>query len=380
MSNATAEQIRNWWSQFVAQAPRMCRLFKQQEEWDLPQWMETNLQSIEPALMWEFGPAVECDGNRLVITPESRKDLRPLVREILKHAPKLPGWEFYEHRLPESFEQAEFTVRGRTGGEIDDVWFQADLGDFNRINLVFVCDRYQYDDADALGQMFVAAETLLGEETLDRWIGAIEVARVADDDLGPLNPLRDLSAVVEARIAVVRESLPPGPLCEIDLENGPWSLLELKPEEASDYPGQSDLFVAVTRFPELIQNATSDISFDSMRYSRCGERFCYLKIDGSQGLEETTFEDRGEIEEALNEQLRPTELGCVIGGGTGLRYSYIELALTDVDQAMVPIRKLLQAGNIPPRTWLLFHDADLQSKWLDVWEDAPAPPMPEFGG
>ncbi len=36
----------------------------------------------------------------------------------------------------------------------------------------------------------------------------------------------------------------------------------------------------------------------------------------------------------LDEVLKPDGLGCQIGGGTGRRYSYIELALTDLDRGI----------------------------------------------
>jgi Ca2+:H+ antiporter len=43
--------------------------------------------------MWEFGRAIATDGHRLVITPETVKELRPLVDELLARAPAIPGWE-----------------------------------------------------------------------------------------------------------------------------------------------------------------------------------------------------------------------------------------------------------------------------------------------
>jgi len=65
--------------------------------------------------MWEYGPAVRTKGHRLVITPESRKDFRQLVRTILDRAPDLPGWEFYPYRLAEDLEQARSAGRRPDG-------------------------------------------------------------------------------------------------------------------------------------------------------------------------------------------------------------------------------------------------------------------------
>jgi hypothetical protein len=99
-----------------------------------------------------------------------------------------------------------------------------------------------------------------------------------------------------------------------------------------------------------------------------------LKIDGSEGLDEDGFLDRSSMEDALNEVLIPARAGCVIGGGTGAQYSYIDLALTDVESAIPLICSRLRAGKIPRRTWLLFFDGALAREWIGVYGDTPAPP------
>ncbi|PWT76235.1 MAG: hypothetical protein C5B46_01450, partial [Proteobacteria bacterium] len=79
---AVVNRIESWWQAFTAKAPELDRLFMGQTEWDLVQWMHENLQAIDPHLLWEFGPGTG-EGHRLVITPELRHDLRPLVDEIV---------------------------------------------------------------------------------------------------------------------------------------------------------------------------------------------------------------------------------------------------------------------------------------------------------
>ena len=366
--------IARWWTEFTAKAPQLDALFKGVAEWDLPGWMEQTLLAIDPALMWEFGPAVNGTGHRLVITPESRFDLRPLARMILSRAPALEGWEFYEYRLPEKFELANATVQGRTGDDLSDVTFAASRGDFNRVDLLLVCDRYTVDDSASLTHALVATETLLGEERLNGWIGTIEVAPRPPADSPNLPEICDLRADVEDLIAEVQDDLPVHPWCLTEIDEG-WGGFELEPVDAEDYPEQSDLIVGISVAQEMWLNALSGVPFSSHRFSRWGEVFCYLKIDGCDGLEGCTFSDRTEIEEALNLRLRPESLGSVVGGGTGKRYIYIELALTDMTAAWDAMRELLQQGGVPRRTWLLFHDSELRSLWYGLWDETPLPPM-----
>lgn len=88
-----------------------CERTLRKARWDLPRWMDDHLHPIHPKIMWEYGPAVSGDGHRFVLTPESAHELRPLVAKILERAPSIPGWEFYDARLPEDLESMKATVR-----------------------------------------------------------------------------------------------------------------------------------------------------------------------------------------------------------------------------------------------------------------------------
>jgi hypothetical protein len=112
--------IDRWWRIFVEKTGDLHALFKRQQEWDLPEWMEQNLGAISSNIMWEFGQGL-LGGHRLVITPESRRHLRPLVAQILHCAPKIDGWEFYPYRLPENEKMAALTVDARQGADSDAV-------------------------------------------------------------------------------------------------------------------------------------------------------------------------------------------------------------------------------------------------------------------
>jgi hypothetical protein len=73
--------------------------------------------------------------------------------------------------------------------------------------------------------------------------------------------------------------------------------------------------------------------------------------------------------------LTKTQLGALVGGGTGLRYSYIDLALLDVEAAILLMREALRGGRLPKRSWFLFYDSVLAAEWVGVWDDSPLPPL-----
>jgi hypothetical protein len=266
-----------------------------------------------------------------------------------------------------------------------------------RVDLTFESAAFPSpDDRQAQLAAFVATESLLGEEVLDKWIGAISVepvrragtigrllGRAGRDRQGvPLDRLRPtVTALIEGMI----EQLSPEPLyaaapADPDRDDRQWSCFKAEPTEREDYPRWSDLFVAVTPWPDVWQAAHNAPGFLSERFSRCGERFCYLKIDGSD-VGDMTFADREAMERALDAALVPARAGCTIGGGTGRRYSYIDLALADVGPGVEAVRRVMRDGRAPRRSWLLFYDAEWVDEWVGVWPDSPPPPaVPADGG
>lgn len=46
----------------------------------------------------------------------------------------------------------------------------------------------------------------------------------------------------------------------------------------------------------------------------------------------------------------------------------------DKGRALPAIRRLLAEGNVPKRSWLLFHDCELRGEWIGIHDDAPDPP------
>jgi hypothetical protein len=377
-------QMNAWWAAFTETAVELDRVFSGRSELDLPAWMNEHLSPIDEGLMWEFGPAVRGEGHRLVITPEAKHHLRPLVSALLSRAPDIKGWEFYPYRLPETLEMASQAVEARTGGNLTGGKAQATPGAAGKVDLVFClpqCTRS--GDEEALYQAFVAAETLVGEETLDTWIGGIDVEpppkagflgrfrkqnRLADPAL--LAPLEQLRENVESLVAQHVSQLPAQP-CWRMLDDSKWSLCELNPQAADDYSGREDLILAVAARPEIIEASVRG-PFSSRRYSRFNETFCYVKLDRPEGADPLKY--REPLENAVNAKLAPATLGCVIGGGTGIRYSYIDLALTDLQRGVAAVRDALREQTVPLRTWIQFLDDELTAEWVGVHSEAPPPP------
>jgi hypothetical protein len=377
--------IDAWWRSFAERAEAIEQFLAGIASWDLAAWMRAGLDPVDRRLMWEFGPAVSGAGHRLVITPEADHWLRPLVGTLLERAPRHEGWEFYAYRLPDPPELALEAVKSRTGSDVSQAQTCAAI-EGGKVQLTFCLPECEGPlDAKARSAAFVAAEALLGEERLDQWIGEIHVAplprrgllaalrRDARLDPRDLAPLDELKPRVDALVAELVSKLPEAPSFRF-LQDCPWSSYTLEPVESEDYPDRADLLVAVTGRKDVFEAVHGGGLFNSECFSRHGETFCYLKIDGAEGLEDSRFADRAAIEDALNAALVPAQAGCVIGGGTGLRYSYVDLALVNLAAGRQAVRDVLLEGGIPRRTWLLFFDTALSREWAGVHDGAEPPP------
>jgi hypothetical protein len=340
--------------------------------------MHDYLGAIDPRLMWEYGPARSQEGHRLVITPEAERWLRPVVRSLLERAPKIAGWEFYPHRLPEDVPHTIMTVEARVGVNITGAMVAASAAPGRKVDLWFDYPQQSLNEETARGAAFVASETLMGEYVLDTWIGGISLlADSPEAKLRPL-PMDRAQATVGALVRSLGEQLPATRLADRAAQEEQVQLVQLEPgeETAGDYPARDDLVFAQVLDMELLRNAQSGLIFTSSCHSRCGELFCYVKIDAGEVPSGERVAWRSAMEDALKPALLTANIGGCIGGGTGLRYSYIDLALTDLNTAVPIIRRVLTERRAPVRTWLLFFDDELSREWIGIYASTPAPPMP----
>jgi len=367
--------IDAWWKAFAKKVDAIGALFVNEgERWDLPEFMHHTLGAVDKRLMWEFGrPLGKSPLFRLVITPEHERELMPLSQLLFSRAPKMPKVELYDGRVPERIAMVDGTVKARLGDGMPETQVVVTPGEHLMIDLSFLMKGCKGpDDEDARAKAIVAAEVLLGEKMMVDHIGAITVGKPKKSTKAI--ELRALRTTVQALAKKIDGALPSAS-CMARKAKAQWTLFKLEQAKtkAKDFPGQQDLFVAVTMIPDVWQATHATTPFRSRRFSSKHEVFVYIKIDGAKGLEGTAYEDREDIENDLAKALEP-KLGCVVGGGTGTRYSYVELALLNVPQAIPAIQKALIEGKITERAWILFHDSDLAAEWIGIYPKTPAPP------
>jgi hypothetical protein len=378
MNDSLNYRIDQWWKSFLENKDEIIANFNCKSDFNVSAFMNKSLHCIHPQLMYEYGPAISKKGYRLVITPESRKDLRPLTNKILDKAPVLPDWEFYPYRLPEDFEMAKEAVKARTGGSIDDLLVLGIINAINGIDLMFIRKgiKSETQKKQAFNDAFVGLETLAGEEILDKWIGSIDVVGQIPKGEQPIY-MKGLKFFIDEKISRITDSLPSKPYYEFS-ENTEWTGYELKPDEKDEYPSQEDLLIMTTMVPKAFQNFHSGQLFYSQKFSRFNETFIYVKIDEWHSFHEKDPQWKEKLRAKINTELCQKKVGTDIGSGTGRRYSYMDFACIDIPQSVEIIRKNLQLLGVSKRSWILFYDSDLCSEWIGIWPDSPPPPVENY--
>lgn len=170
------EAALRFWGWFAANAEKLRRLHANREFVAVAREVNKALDKVDPQLAWEIGPG-KGEPNLLTISAEGNAALRPLAEMMIRLAPHLEGWEFYSSRpsrpapsvirLPES-DQA-FDTSGWGFAPVE----QLETG---RLDLVIVDNKLAESDRErALKAVSIYLDQLLGEDTVETWIGKFRV-------------------------------------------------------------------------------------------------------------------------------------------------------------------------------------------------------------
>ena len=235
--------------------------------------------------------------------------------------------------------------------------------------------------ADETEQAEELVRLLVGEEAFERWVGSVSATpTVRGGPLTVLNtnaeeraalPIEVLSETIHAAINGLKAGLAPLPP-SVSTESDEWIAFELEPEPAPDFAAQDDLVLCSTRLPELKKSFLRGEPFFSGRFSNSGALFTYLKFELSGVRPAAWLPERARLEEAALRAVQP-EQAALVGLGLGIRYGYLDFAISDPDCVRERLLPALRAANIALRSWFLFCDSELEREFLPVHPNAPAP-------
>ena len=219
-----------------------------------------------------------------------------------------------------------------------------------------------------------AADTLLGlvlgEARFADWVGQVSVLPAprggalnvvqTRPEKGLFFPLADLATIITAAVTGIHGGLASVPLCALGGEQR-WFLFELDPDPRAENSAQSDVVLVSTFMPELLKCYLSGAPFASTRFSRHGELFAYFQYENRERDPRRALAQRRVLEDALDAALVTELAGRVIGSGMGIVYSYVNLALHRVAQALDVVHEVAaKVGVAAPKSGIRFCDTALE--------------------
>jgi hypothetical protein len=343
------------------------------------------------------------DGTQsLAIVPLGGPASWPLCRLCVERAPARYPWTFESQREALSLDATVAEVFDEFGVDFTRARARVGVTRGHLLEVVLASPDVNTHDPTARDAAERLIALLLGDRRFDSWIATVSVQaaprsrllRVVGDGECPELPLAidEVADAIDAAGGGILLGLSEQPLHAV-CERAEWTLFELddtlrvadgaEPEwrrgvagpglTLCDTPPQSDLLLAASSCPEALKCLLAEQPFSSQRFSRHGERFCYLKLRLDAANDEGRFHKRSELEDALDRALVPGRLGCVVGNGLGQDHVYIDLALTDVDRSIGIVKNRLARASVDDDAWMFFFDDEWSNEWLALNEKTRRP-------
>jgi hypothetical protein len=313
----------------------------------------------------------------------------PLAELVLAQAPTDLDCSLSLGRMAVPLELALAEVRATHEVELERASLRAGFGRGHLLELTLgVPGGVHSENEQNAAENLVRA--LLGDRVFETWVGTVHVTpaprggslRVFDPHAPrtTLN-LSELFDTVAAAVCGVLQGLPESPrtgeaMATAGGRNGTttadareeWTLLETEPLANTRGARKDDLILASTCTPELLRCYLDGSPCASRRFSRAGEYFVFVSYEDDERTMQARVARRTEIEAALSGAV--ASVGAVTGVGLGVKTTYVDLALCNLETGLPSLVSKLRDLGVPERTFIQFFDSELADEWLSIWPDS----------
>lgn len=190
------EQFWHWWT--AAGATAVARALDTGRPHEMVDEISTRVAAISPDLAWELGPG-DTSRHQLIVTPGGDPTARATARRWVLRAPEPdPTWAYRDSRQPSAHpESAALEIAGERLDVASAVAAVAVRG--AAVDLGVHHPAYaRLDEETQQVATFLLLDTVLGEATVETWVGAVTASALPPLDPVPLvkvrGVVRDLAA------------------------------------------------------------------------------------------------------------------------------------------------------------------------------------------
>ncbi len=303
-------RVQRFWEWYAQVSPRFYQVIEAGKCPTLAEEVSAKVDELIPGFAWVFGPGADGQGHSFTLSGEGNLHRQLLAIYWLAHAPSLRGWTFYAARQPGSIRGQRMEIGGRKFDPLE-FW----------VTPFVALDEKKVDEA-------------LGEYGTQQWIGQIKLNPQRLADSIPLEELPEFLRRVEAERGW--KKLPPG-------ESG----VLYRCEEPHGRFLRGDIAIGSTMHPRLINEYLEAEGEMEDPLSGTGADYVFVAFDARilpAGAEATA---RGEIEDRLDQALKASASGRLLGGGWGTTNAYIDLLLFDGPASLEIVQQVLREKSVP---------------------------------
>lgn len=188
-------RIDAFWTWWRGASPRLAAAIDAKKAVSITAEVGAHVDAIDSRLAWETGPGLHGARHHFSLSSEGDIDLRVLTERWVARAPRSDGtWEYYPARQAYPRDYWALELHDAAGTKIDfsavKVGFETNV-DRELINVRFHHPALaKLDDNERARAAFLTLDNVLGEDGVERWVGAITPSVDPIVDGRPLDALR----------------------------------------------------------------------------------------------------------------------------------------------------------------------------------------------
>ncbi len=328
------EQVAEFWQWFPTIAQSLAETIKGDDQEKalayIGEQFANEVQEKIGGLSWVFGSGESAGRLSFTVTGEGQAARQMLSHFWLSQAIEVPGWDFYAARQPSSEEHLEncSIEVGETIVDVDSMMIATDVDDENSmVNIRAWHESFEnLEDIDRFQILYLLLDEALGEFGTQTKLGNIEFKLDVD-----ARPLREL----------------PGYLDTLWSEKGweehsPLETYSGYGAEPSEGFERSDTITGYTCVPNVVlEFLNNEGSLDEDPIEGTGAEYVFVQIErGPESLADP-LEFREAIENEISKRLNGGG-GYVVGGATGIQFSYVDIVIFDGNRSLTAIREAME--------------------------------------
>lgn len=358
----TLAKIDTFWREFEKNKDSLNPNIGKKTSETVPPFMKKYLSDINPYIMWELkvDPNDESITN-FTITAESEPALRPILKTMVERAPKLKEWRFVNYLPPFKANEIFDGLKTKDNFKLTAYETKCEISPKNKIDITIYSPDFE-DSEEASANGYRLAELVLGEENAERWAGrfrSVKRAVTKDEKTASIEFSKGFNALKQTILA----NLPDKPYFNYDWQQ--------RPKYFYVVPNPKNPKTSVD-----INKCIDSPLFYSDRYSKCGDKFCYLVTGEKWGFK--TENDIIPLLDQMDKTLVDAKCGITWAhnltiGKNGECHFSVDMCINDIPKAVPILKKLVAEHKVTRNTFLIFHDADWRFEWISLTDDKEAP-------